>query len=214
MIFKPLILIWTNLTTSHKSFISSQPKNVICTVHTTSCYEQNRHTSIVTISSSNNLTLIKDQHGKFTTDINTLTPNIPHQSFLTSHIVLKILTHKASSAVMYDPITQMYTFCPLTETFNVDESRPLIVPHEFQQPVEISILEFIDNTKYNHKLYNLIQNTLYELSPSTEEHKIIKALELLWPLLQTKYNIRLIAKLLTSSEIMHDVFPHGFFTDE
>ena len=59
-----------------------------------------------------------------------------------------------------------------------------------------------------------MQNTPYELSPSTEEHKIIKALELLWPLLQTKYIIRLIAKFLTSSEIIHDVFPYGFFTDE
>ena len=32
--------------------------------------------------------------------INTLTPNIPHHSFLTSLIVLKILTYKASSAIM------------------------------------------------------------------------------------------------------------------
>ena len=50
----------------------------------------------------------------------------------------------------YDPITQMYLFCPLTKTFNVDESRPLIVPHEFLQPVKIPILEFIHNTRYNH----------------------------------------------------------------
>ena len=106
----------------------------------------------------------------------------------------------------YDPITQMYIFCPLTKTFNVDESRPLIFSHKFLQPVEIQILEFILNTRYKHKLYNLIQNTPYELSPSTEEHKIIKALKLLWPFLQTKHIIRLIAKLLTSSEIIHDVF--------
>ena len=86
----------------------------------------------------------------------------------------------------YDLITQMYIFCPLTQTFNVHESRPLIVPHEFLQPVEIPILEFIHNTRYNHKLYNLIQNTPYEFSPSTEEHKIIQALKLLWPLHQTK----------------------------
>ena len=114
----------------------------------------------------------------------------------------------------YDPITQMYIFCPLTKIFNVHESRSLIVPHEFLQPAEIPILEFIHNTRYNHKLYKLIQNTPYELSPSLEEHKIIKALHLLGPLLQTKYIIRLIAKLLISSEIIHDVFPHGFFTDE
>ena len=78
----------------------------------------------------------------------------------------------------YDPITQMYIFFPLTKTFNVDKSRPLIVPHEFLQPVENPILEFIHNTRYNHKFYNLIQNTPYELSSSTEEHKVIKALEL------------------------------------
>ena len=91
----------------------------------------------------------------------------------------------------YDPITQMYIFCPLTKLFNVDESRPLKVPHEILQPVQVPILEFI------YKLYNLIQNTPNELSPSTEEHNIIRALELLWPLLQTKHIIRLLAKLLT-----------------
>ena len=79
----------------------------------------------------------------------------------------------------YDPITQIYIFCPLTKLFNVHESRPLIVPHEFLQPVEVPILEFIYNTRYNHKLYNLIQNPPYELSPSTEEHNINKTLELL-----------------------------------
>ena len=113
----------------------------------------------------------------------------------------------------YDTITQMYIFCALIKLLNLDESHPLIVPHEFFQPVEIPILEFIYNTRYNHKLYNLIQNTPYEQSPSTEEHNIIKALELLWPLLQTKHIIRLLAKLLTSSAITHDVFPRGFFTD-
>ena len=59
----------------------------------------------------------------------------------------------------YDPITQMYIFCPITKTFNAEESRPFLIPHEFIQPIEIPILEFIHNTKYNHKLYNLIQNT-------------------------------------------------------
>ena len=114
----------------------------------------------------------------------------------------------------YDPITQVYNFCPLTKLLNVDESRPLIALHEFLQPVEVPIIDFIYNTRYNHKLYNLIQNTPYELSPSTEEHNIIKALELLWPTLQTKHIILLLAKLLTSSDIIHDVFPHRFFTDD
>ena len=114
----------------------------------------------------------------------------------------------------YDPITRMYIFCPLTKLLNVDEFRPLIVPHEFLQPVEVPILEFIYNTHYNHELYNLIQNKPYELSPSTKDHNIIKALELLWPLLQNIHIIRLLSKLLTSSDIIHDVFPHGFFTDD
>ena len=101
----------------------------------------------------------------------------------------------------------MYIICLLTKLLNVDKSRPLIVPHEFLQPVEVPILEFIYNTRYNHKLYNFIQNTPYEQSPHTEEHNILKALELLWPLLQTKHIIRWLAKLLTSSDIIHDFSP-------
>ena len=114
----------------------------------------------------------------------------------------------------YDPITQMYIFCPITKTFNAEESRPFLIPHEFLQPIEIPILEFIHNTKFNHKLYNLIQNTPYEFAVGTEELTTIKALQLLWPLLQTKNIIRIIAKLLTTSELIHDIFPHGFFPDD
>ena len=114
----------------------------------------------------------------------------------------------------YDPITQMYIFCPITKTFNAEESRPFLIPHEYVQPIEIPILEFIHNTKFNHKLYNLIQNTPYEFAVGTEELTTIKALQLLWPLLQTKNIIRILAKLLTTSELIHDIFPHGFFPDD
>ena len=114
----------------------------------------------------------------------------------------------------YDPITQMYIFCPITKTFDAEESRPFLIPHEFIQPIEILILEFIHNTKYNHKIYNLIQNTPYEFAVGTEELKTIKALQLLWPLLQTKNIIRILAKLLTTSDMIHDIFPHGFFPDD
>ena len=114
----------------------------------------------------------------------------------------------------YDPITQMYIFCPIIKTFNSDENRPFLIPHEFIQPIEIPILEFIHNTKFNHKLYNLIQNTPYEFAVGTEELTTIKALQLLWPLLQTKNIIRILAKLLTTSELIHDIFPHGFFPDD
>ena len=114
----------------------------------------------------------------------------------------------------YDPITQMYIFCPITKTFNAEESRHFLIPHEFLQPIEIPILEFIHNTKFNHELYNLIQNTPYEFAVGTEELTTIKALQLLWPLLQTKNIIRILAKLLTTSELIHDIFPHGFFPDD
>ena len=43
-------------------------------------------------------------------------------------------------------------------------------------------------------MYNLIQNTPYEFAVGTEELKTIKALQLLWPLLQTKNIIRILAK--------------------
>ena len=108
----------------------------------------------------------------------------------------------------------MYIFCPLTKTFNDEESRPLIIPHEYIQPIEVPIFEFIHNTKYNRKIYNLIQNTPHEFAVGTEELKTIKALQLLWPLLQNKNIIRILAKLLTTLDAIHDVFPHGFFPDD
>ena len=108
----------------------------------------------------------------------------------------------------------MYIFCPLTKTFNDEESRPLIIPHEYIQPIEVPILEFIHNTKYNLKIYNLIQNTPHEFAVGTEELKTIKALQLLWPLLQTKNIIRILAKILTTSDAIHDIFPDGFFPDD
>ena len=114
----------------------------------------------------------------------------------------------------YDPITQMYIFCPITKTFNAEESRPFLIPHEFIQPIEIPILEFIHNNKYNHKIYNLIQNTSYEFAVGTEELKTNKALQLLWPLLQTKNIIRILAKLLTNSDMIHDIFPHDFLPND
>ena len=69
----------------------------------------------------------------------------------------------------YDPVTQMYIFCPITKIFNAEESRPFLIPHEFIQPIEIPILEFIHTTKYNQKIYNLIQSTPYEFAVGTEE---------------------------------------------
>ena len=110
----------------------------------------------------------------------------------------------------YDPVNQMYIICPITKTFNAEESRAFLIPHEFIQPIEIPILEFIHNTKYNHKIYNLIQNTPYEFAVGTKELNNIKALQLLWPLLQTKNIIRILAKLLTTSDMIYDIFPTAF----
>ena len=107
----------------------------------------------------------------------------------------------------------MYIFCHLTKTFNEEESRPLVAPYEYIQPIEIPVLEFIHNAKYNHKIYNLSQNTTHEFAVGTEELKTIKALQLLWPLLQTKNIVCILAKLLTTSDAIHDVFPNGFFPD-
>ena len=76
------------------------------------------------------------------------------------------------------------------------------------------MLEYIQNTNQNHKLYNLMQNTPLGFSASSEEQKIIKALDFLWPLLQTKYITRLLAKLLTLSETIHKIFPNIFFADD
>ena len=49
-------------------------------------------------------------------------------------------------------------------------------------------------------MYNLIQNTLHEFLLETEEPKKIKSLELLWPLLQAKNIISMLAKHITSSD--------------
>ena len=108
----------------------------------------------------------------------------------------------------------IYIFCPLTNSFPIDETRPLIVPQEYRQPIEITILEYIHNTKFNHKLYDLIQNTKHEFSLHTEEKKIIRALEHLWHLLQTKNIISILAKLIVESDTIWTNFPHGLFPDE
>ena len=109
VIFKLVIHILTSLTTTRSPVISSHPENVICTVHTTSCYELNRHTLKLFINLLNIITLKKHQLDNLTTDINTLTQNIPHHSFLSSLIVLKILTYKASSEIMIPSARCIYS---------------------------------------------------------------------------------------------------------
>ena len=168
---------------------------MICIVHTKSCYELSKHIHTLTTNSFNTNTPSIHQHDKLTTDINMLTLNTHHHFFLNFTYCIKN-TNLQGTLQNYDLSTQMYIFCPLIKLLLVDESRRLIIPHEFLQPVEVPNIEFIFNTRYNHKLYTLIQNTPYEHSPNTEEHNIIKALELLEPLLQIKHTILLLAKLL------------------
>ena len=60
--------------------------------------------------------------------------------FLNFTYCIKDTNHK------YDPVTQMYIFCPITKTFNAEESRPFLIPHEFITSIEIPIIEFIHNT--------------------------------------------------------------------
>ena len=187
--------------------------NAICTVHTTLCYALNRLIRIHTIASYKFI-LIYILHQ----DNQTIVFQFLNSKY-TSPFVLNFTycikdTNLHGILRNYDPVTQMYIFCPITKTFNAEESRPFLIPHECIQPIEIPILEFIHNTKYNHKIYNLIQNTPYEFAVGTEKLKTIKALQLLWPLLQIKNIIRILAKLLTTSDMIHDIFPHGFFPDD
>ena len=184
--------------------------NALCTAHTTLCYALNKPTQIHIIASYKIILIYTLRQDNHTTDrFQFLNSKYTSPFFLNFTYCIKD-TNLHGILRNYDPITQMYIFCPITKTFNAEESRPFLIPHEFIQPIEIPILEFIHNTKYNHKIYNLIQNTPYEFAVGTEELKTIKALQLLWPLLQTKNIIRILAKLLTNSDMIHDIFPHGF----
>ena len=108
----------------------------------------------------------------------------------------------------------MCIFCPSIKSFDIKESRPLFIPHEYIQPIETHILEYIHNFKRKYKLNNLIQNTSHEFLLNIEEHNIIRALELQCLLLQTKYVICLLTKLLTSSDTIRTNFPNGFFAQK
>ena len=104
----------------------------------------------------------------------------------------------------------MYIFFPLTNSFSNDVACPLIVRQQYIQPIEVIILEYTYTSKLNHKTSNLVQNIRHEFSLQTEELKIIRALELLWPLLQTKNIIIMPAKLIVSSDTIRSRVPHGF----
>ena len=136
--------------------------NAICTAHTTLCYALNKPTPIHIIASYKIIliyTLHQDNH---TIVFSFLIQSTLRHFFLNFTYCIKD-TNLHGILRNYDPITQMYIFCPITKTFDAEESRPFLIPHEFIQPIEIPILEFIHNTKYNHKIYNLIQTHLMGL---------------------------------------------------
>ena len=54
----------------------------------------------------------------------------------------------------------------------------------------------------------------HKFSQGSEEQKIIKTLEHLWPLLPFKYISRLLAKILTSSDTTYNIFPKEIFADD
>ena len=51
----------------------------------------------------------------------------------------------------------MYIFCPLTNTFPLEDASPIIIPYKYIQHIEVVLLENIHNSKFNHNLYNLVQ---------------------------------------------------------
>ena len=99
---------------------------------------------------------------------------------------------------------------PLTNSFPQEDSRPIILPHEYIQPIELAPLKNIHKLKFNHKLYTLIDNSNHEFPAFTEEVKIIRGLELLWSLLCIKNIIRMLVKLLETTDIIKTHFPMDF----
>ena len=108
----------------------------------------------------------------------------------------------------YDPVRQMYIFCPLTNSFLLGDSR--LSSSQYIHPIEIALQEKIHNCKFNQILYNLIQHSLRKIPAVLKEVNIIRALELLLPLLRTKSVIRMLARLLTIYDIIKTNFPIEF----
>ena len=106
-----------------------------------------------------------------------------------------------------NPVGLRYMFSTLTNNFPLEDSCPIIIPHEFIQPVDFPFLEKFHITKFNHKLYNLIQIINHEFSATAEEHHP-RTLELLWPLLRTQVVIRMLAKRIRPQ--LQLTFPMNF----
>ena len=98
-------------------------------------------------------------------------PNTHHHNSSTSLIVLKAPISTASSEITTQN-KNVYTL-PVIKSFDNEESRPLIIPQEHIQPIEVHILENNHKAKYNHKLCNLIERTSYDLALTNEKLNII-----------------------------------------
>ena len=128
----------------HYPSTSSLQKNEICAVHNIMLRTKQTHTYTYYRFIQNHFNLhtpSRQPHHRF----QFINSNYTSPFFLNFTYCIKN-TNFQGILGNYDPITQMYILCPLTKTFSIEESRPLIVPHEYIQPVEIPILEFIHNT--------------------------------------------------------------------
>ena len=117
-----------------------------CVLHCSheSCFELNKHTYTYYKFNQHHYTL--NTPARQPQQISMINSKYTSPFFLNFTYCIKD-TNLQGTLRNYDPNTQMYIFCPLTKLLIVDKSRPLIVPHEFLQPVEVPILEFIYNTR-------------------------------------------------------------------
>ena len=78
-------------------------------------------------------------------------------------------------------------FVPSQTRCLLNNSRLIIISHEYIQPLEMPLLENNHGTNVNNKLYKLIQSThTYEFSVTPKGIKLTRELEFLWPRLKIK----------------------------
>ena len=116
-----------------------------------------------------------------------------NSKYISAHF-LKVLTYEPSKLRSR---TLNVHFLQPHGAILIEESLPIIIPYEYIQPVEIPPLENSHGTYFSHNFHNLIQNTQHKISVTAEHIEIIKALELLWPLLRNLSVAKLITQSLT-----------------
>ena len=127
---------------------------MICLVHMKICYTQNEFTHTPIINSFNTTTQLTHHNQIYSTDLHS-DIQIHITKFSKFYLLYKNKNTNIHGILRnYDPIRQMHLFCPIIKSFDIEESRPLIIPHESIQPIEVHILEETHKIKYNHKLHN------------------------------------------------------------